>query len=107
MTRTKRPSVSINRLIIGLADQRNLILEGSEYYKSNMAVLTSRLAAIVSKPAASSTVRSMGARLRRFCSLKDWGGLTCICPVTIGLALGLVIQERSCDGSLGRTALPC
>lgn len=45
MTRKHRPSVSINRLIIGLADQRNLILEGSEYYKANMAVLTARLAA--------------------------------------------------------------
>jgi hypothetical protein len=40
-----RRSVSINRLIIGLADQRNLILEGSEYYKANMAQLTARLAA--------------------------------------------------------------
>ena len=36
---------TINRLIIGLVDQRNLILEGSEYYKANMAVLTARLAA--------------------------------------------------------------
>ncbi len=38
-------SININRLIIGLADQRNLILEGSEYYKANMAVLNSRLSA--------------------------------------------------------------
>ena len=44
-TSRQRRTVTINRLIIGLADQRNLILEGSEYYKSNMALLTARLAA--------------------------------------------------------------
>jgi hypothetical protein len=44
-TSRQRRTVSINRLILRFADQRNLILEGSEYYKANMAVLTARLAA--------------------------------------------------------------
>jgi hypothetical protein len=44
-SRQRRTTVSINRLIVGLVDQRNLILEGSAYYKANMAQLTERLAA--------------------------------------------------------------